>query len=405
MNFTSASYLGLRYPAWTLEPWSRLTTGVPAALAEPRSARAAAARLASLAGTERAVLATSTLHAFFDLFVALGPEDLSCFVDAGAYPISVWGVERAACRGALFRRFPHRDVAAVRQLLCAGAAAGRRPVVVADGLCPGCGLPAPVRGYLRALRPYGGLLVLDDTQAMGLLGAAAATFPPYGRGGGGTLRLAGLAPLGVLAPPSVPAPPDVLTVSSLAKAFGAPVAFLAGPADLVDLYESRSETRVHCSPPSAAHIAATRRALRVNAAVGDRLRERLAGLVGRLRRGSAAPFVQCTAFPVQSLAPIDGVRPADLYRSLLDLGVQAVLHRPVCRPVPTCSFVITAEHTPAQIDYAVAALGRAITGLAPRASLPVAAASVLSVAVASPVPWPVAVLVPLVVLWPLPARR
>ena len=37
LDFTSASYLGLRHPRRTLRPWPRLTTGVPAALAEPCS--------------------------------------------------------------------------------------------------------------------------------------------------------------------------------------------------------------------------------------------------------------------------------------------------------------------------------------------------------------------------------
>lgn len=357
LDFTSSSYLGLRHPSWTLKPWSRLTTGVPAALAEPRSARAAAAGLASLAGTERAVLATSTLHVFFDLFLALGPANLSCYVDAAAYPVAVWGAERAAGRGALVHRFPHRDAAALGRMLRRRVTAGRRPVVVADGVCPGCGRLAPVRGYLRALRPHGGLLVLDDTQAIGLLGAAAGTFPPYGRGGGGTPRMAGLAP------------PDLLTVSSLAKAFGVPVAFLAGAAGLIDRYEQRSETRVHCSPPSLAHVAAAGHALRVNAIRGDPLRDRLASLVSRLQRGVRGLGYQVgpTAFPVQALAPIDDVRPADLYQRLLERRVRAVLFRPACQPVATCGFLITAGHTPEQIDYLVAALGSAITGLAPRA--------------------------------------
>ena len=297
LDFTSSSYLGLRHASWTLTPWSRLTTGVPAALAEPSSARAAAAGLASLAGAERAVLATSTLHVFFDLFLTLEPANLSCYVDAGSYPIAVWGAERAAGHGALVHRFPHRDVVALGRMLRDDATAGRRPVVVADGVCPGCGRLAPVHGYRRVLRPYGGLLVLDDTQAIGLLGAAAGTFPPYGRGGGGTLRMTGLAP------------PDMLTVSSLAKAFGVPVAFLAGPAGLVDRYEQRSETRVHCSPPSRAHVYAAQHALRVNATLGDPLRERLANLVARLQRGvrGLGYRVGPTAFPVQALAPVHGV--------------------------------------------------------------------------------------------------
>jgi len=198
------------------------------------------------------VLATSTLHAFWDLFLTLGVDQLSCYVDAAAYPIARWGAERAAARGMPVEQFPHHGAGALRDLLAARRPAGRRPVVVTDGLCPGCGQPAPLRQYLRALRPLGGLVVVDDTQALGILGRDPGPGRPYGRGGGGSLRLARLNS------------PDVLVVSSLAKAFGVPVAVIAGSGSLTGRYERRSETRVHCSPPSFAHLRAAEHALEVN---------------------------------------------------------------------------------------------------------------------------------------------
>ena len=42
--------------------------------------------------------------------------------------------------------------------------------MVADGFCPGCGQPAPLTDYLQLIQQRGGLLVLDDTQALGILG-------------------------------------------------------------------------------------------------------------------------------------------------------------------------------------------------------------------------------------------
>jgi 8-amino-7-oxononanoate synthase len=353
LDFTSASYLGLRHPQRALRPWSRLTTGVPAALAEPGSARALAARIAGVVGTERAVLAASTLHAFWDLFVTLGADRLACYVDAGAYPIADWGVERAAGRGAQVRRFPHQNADALGRLLRAQAGrAGRLAVVVTDGVCAGCGQPAPLRRYLAALRPLGGLLVIDDTQALGVFGRDATRHPPYGRGGGGSLRRAELTS------------PDVLVVSSLAKAFGVPVAVIAGEARLIERYERHSETRVHCSPPSIAHLRAAEHALEVNLRQGEQRRARLAALVRRLQDGVAALGYRIgpAQFPVQALGPVEGVPPALLYRRLLELRVRAVLHRPACRPVPTCSFLITASHTPGQVDRLLTALGHALAG-------------------------------------------
>ena len=43
-----------------------------------------------------------------------------------------------------------------------------------DGFCPGCGRAAPLREYLESARAQRGLLVLDDTQAIGVLGRPSA---------------------------------------------------------------------------------------------------------------------------------------------------------------------------------------------------------------------------------------
>ena len=47
-----------------------------------------------------------------------------------------------------------------------------------------------------------------------------------------------------------------MIVSSLAKAFGAPLAVLAGSDAFMTVFEQESATRMHCSPPSVAVIAA-----------------------------------------------------------------------------------------------------------------------------------------------------
>jgi 8-amino-7-oxononanoate synthase len=250
--------------------------------------------------------------------------------------------------------FLHRGASALRALLAARRRDGRRPVVVTDGLCPGCGLPAPLRQYQRALHPLGGLVVVDDTQALGILGRDPGPGRPYGRGGGGTLRMVGLNS------------PDVLVVSSLAKAFGVPVAVIAGSRSLTGRYERLSETRVHCSPPSFAHLRAAEHALDVNRLQGEHRRARLAALVCRLQAGvrGLGQVIRPVGFPVQSLEPVAGVPAAVLHQRLLDMGVRTVLHRPACRAVTTCSLLITAEHTPEQIDRAIAALDRAISGQA-----------------------------------------
>jgi 8-amino-7-oxononanoate synthase len=355
IDFTSSSYLGLRHASKSLRPWAQLTSGVPAALAEPEAASALAADLARLIGTDAAVLATSTLHAFWDLFVVraglaarAGAPGIALYLDAASYPISRWGVERAAALGIPCTTVPHHNPGALRRILARSVTRGLRPVMVADGLCPGCGRATPVGSYLQVCRSFDGELVLDDTQPLGVLGyPRAGTW--YGLGGGGSLRHAGVRG------------PDIILVSSLAKGFGVPLTVVGGGTSFINGYKERSETRMHCSPPSFAHIAAGARALSVNQVAGERLRVRLADLVGRFQRGlrdTGLP-VPLGRFPVQSVRLPPPLDPAEVYRALLRLGVRAVLHRPVCLGGTVVSFLITAGHSASDVDAAVSALDRA----------------------------------------------
>ncbi len=237
----------MRHASAELDPMAQLTTGVPAALAAPPAAAALARELAALQGCERATLAPSTLHLFWDLFGLIGGAGAAIFMDEGLYAVARWGVERAAARGATVRSFPHHDAESLRKLLRQHAHGRARPIVVTDGFCPGCGQPAPVGDLLSLAQVYGGRLVMDDTQAIGIFGHAPHDAAPYGTGGGGTLRRLDVAQ------------PNALVISSLAKGFGVPVAVLSGSSAVVRSFELRSDTRAHCSPPSVAVLRAAGR--------------------------------------------------------------------------------------------------------------------------------------------------
>ena len=346
LDFTAALYLGLRHPSSSLAAWASLTTGVPAALAAPLDAGRIAAAAGSLLGCARATLAPSTLHLFWDLFALLAGDDASVHIDAGAYPIGRWGAERLRGRGIPTQTFHHHDPEALCRQLRECSRRRRRPLVLADGYCPGCG-PAPICAYSGLARRFGGRLIIDDTQAVGVLGAGPAPDAPFGRGGGGSLRWHGVEGA------------HVVVCASLAKALGVPLAVLAGDADVVERFEAGAETRVHCSPPSAAVLRAAERALALNRTVGDGLRVRLGGVVDRLRtRSSLAGLpLRGSMFPVQSLH--SGPSVARVHQGLLALGVRTVLHRPTHGGGPVISFVLTARHRERDIDAAVAALVRA----------------------------------------------
>ena len=350
-DFTSATYLGLRLARDDLRPWTRLTTGVPAALREPPLSRSVAGSLADLVGLSSGSLATSTLHAAVGLFGALDPAGSEILVDAGSYPIARWGVELARGQGAIVSTIPHQNPDAVLARLRGrrGRAARRRPIVLLDGFCPSCGRAASIAEHLAAALEHDGLVVIEDTQALGVLGVPVPG-NPLGTGGGGVLSWTGTPPAGAV------------VMASLAKGFGVPVAVVAGSRPVVRAYQRLGATRVHCSPPSAAHLAAVAHALALNADEGDARRARLSALVLALRRGLRAAGADLApgSFPVQTIRRARGLAPADLHRRLEADGVRAVLHTTCDGRTPAVSLIVRATHREAEIDAAVEAVRRAM---------------------------------------------
>jgi 8-amino-7-oxononanoate synthase len=347
LDFTSALYLGMRHPSGTLRPWRQFTTGVPAALASPALAHTTAQALASLQGCEAATFAPSTLHLFWDLFrvLTVGTET-TIYMDAGTYPIAHWGVERVAARGVRVRRFGHHDAQSLATQILEDERKGARPLVVTDGFCPSCGRLAPISDYLRLARERDGRLILDDTQALGLLGHTQSPSAPYGMGGGGVMRYHNIAG------------PEVLVVSSLAKGFGVPMAALSGSRAEVQRFEAKSDTRVHCSPPSIAVLHAAAHALEVNFRQGEALRLRLARLVRRFRQRLRAMGLSAIGglFPVQTIAPRHSLDALAIHERLQASGIRTVLRRSRRGPGALLTFVITATHHLRDIDRAADAL-------------------------------------------------
>jgi 8-amino-7-oxononanoate synthase len=354
LDFTSSLYLGIWHPHETLAPWAAVTLGKPAALEPVPGGAALAAGVARLQGLEAGVVGPSTLHLFWDLLAMLAREgDISIHLDRGSYPIAGWGALRAGALGTPVRRFHHHDpTALVRQLRNSGR---RRPVVATDGFCPGCGVAAPLSDYLEAVREHRGLLLVDDTQALGVLGARACRGSPYGEGGGGSLQAAGIGG------------PDVVTVCSCAKAFGAPLAVLCGGRPLVRCCHAESETAVHCSPPSVVAVRAGLRALAINRRCGDAIRARLWWLVTRFRRRLAYDGLTAVGgpFPVQTVRIPNGSPPA-VHACLLRAGIRTVLRPSGINGASGIIILLTADKRPSDVerlaDGIMSAIGKCAAG-------------------------------------------
>src|SRR4029077_663709 len=99
LDFTAVVYLDMRHAKHELRPWTQLTTGRPTTLEAAPEAGRCAQELALLLHCERAMLAASTLHLFWDLFGVLASDRIAIYLDVGTYPIAHWGIERATAKG------------------------------------------------------------------------------------------------------------------------------------------------------------------------------------------------------------------------------------------------------------------------------------------------------------------
>ncbi len=351
IDYTSSLYLDMRHESRELQPWKQLTTGSPAALASVAGTGKVEADLAGVMGTEGAVLCRSTLHAFLDVLETLADGGLRIYCDAGAYPIASWAIERRQALGDVVQKFPEHNACELFRLLQRDRIANGVPVVVADALSIRTGSIAPLHAYARAARRFGGWLVIDDTQAFGLLGEPGAA--GYGHGGGGSLRWHGLRAR------------NVVVIASLAKAFGVPATVLAGASPVVQRFRRMAPNRYHSSAPSAADIAAVFNALRINGCEGDGRRGRLFRRIRFFRAGLRLAGIEAEGgmFPLQTL-------PAMLVRAAR--GLQVVLARRGIRTLlvgaagtaqtAAVAFLITVRHSFSELKLTLDAVQNAVSG-------------------------------------------
>lgn len=336
VDFTSALYLGLRHAYASLPSWTALTLGKPAALAPVPGEPELCAALAQLMDCDAACLLPSSLHLFWDLFGWLAHAPVALLIDGAAYPVARWGAERAGALGMPVECFRHGCVGQAAAVARRWRDAGRRPVILADGYTPGDDAAPRLADYAEIAERHGGMLLLDDTQGLGVLGP----------GGGGALPAHGLGGA------------PVLVGASLAKGFGAPLAVLAGSRTMLAGFVARSETRVHCSPPSVAAVAAGLRALAINRRCGRRLRQRLQQCIVQLR-AELAPFAIAPGggdFPVQRIELPSAVAGAELRRGLSEAGVEVLLQGTRERQVIT--MLLRADHSMQEVAYAARMIGQ-----------------------------------------------
>lgn len=348
LDFSSALYLGWQHSSDSLGPWPALSLGKPAALEAVPGSAALARSVAQLSACASASVCSSTLHLFWDLFALLCRQPSVILLDRATYPVLGWGVERAKQLGAPVLRFPAHDVKAAARLARQVASAKLRPVIVTEGYAPSLARCAPLKEYSDIAQQYAGLLVLDDTQALGLFGHHADAAQPWGYGGGGSLLAQQV--FGE----------HILVGSSLAKAFGAPLAVLCASGAQIAAFEAASQTRLHASPPSVAAVRAAQMALHYNRLSGDARRGQLWRLLQHWWCGLARLGLRSNGglFPVQTLTANTALDWPSLHRYLLAQGIRAVLQE-IHSAAPSrwqLSFILNAEHRLSQLDRVLGCL-------------------------------------------------
>lgn len=346
IDFQSAAYLGMQHSSQELLPWLQINTGKPAVLEEPPASRELAKAIAHLQGLEAGLLYPSSFHLFWDLFQSLSQRPITIFIDDQAYPIARWGAARAKELRIKIRPFTHN----VQDLKTRFRFLNRQPVLLTDGWCTQCERAAPIQKYLDLLQPYDGLLILDDTQALGILGKHRNNTRPYGLGGGGVLPWLGIQNA------------NLVVGSSLAKGFGVPLAVLSGQPKLVREISASSETRVHCSPPSIANIRAAQHALLLNAREGDQRRQLLLNNVKLFQDLLHSQGIETnkSLFPLQRLQGFRGKKAQFLSERLKRHGIKTVL---VTGPkgLAQVAFLLRADHKPQEIYFTAKIISKFVT--------------------------------------------
>lgn len=331
IDFTQALYLGFKHAHHQLSPWRQLTLGTPAVLNELPTAVVLAKKIAQLQGLQAGVLAPSTLHLFQDVFDLFPNNQYAIFYDRDLYALGKWGIERAKGQGKKVYPFAHfRTTYLARKI----RATPFQPIIVTDGWCPKCGQLAPLKDYLQLAKARKGWVLIDDTQSFGILGKNPSPYQPLGQEGGGILQYLNLKNV-----------QRVLTINSLAKGWGVPIAALSASPNLIQKYRKISSTRWHCSPISVADVSALAHAYQQNHLLGERLRKRLIRNISFFQKGLGQMGFRINEhfFPIQTLESRHS--PLMLHQYLAKQGVKTLLLTTHQKDRPVLTLIIRANHT------------------------------------------------------------
>jgi glycine C-acetyltransferase len=299
-------------------------------------------RLAEFHGREAAMIFSSAYAAVMGILPPLISETTAVISDELNHNCIINAVRLS--QPAEKYVYPHLDLAALEENLTQASETCRRAIIVTDGVFSMRGDHAPLREIEALARHYDGvfpenvLVVVDDSHGVGAWGAT----------GRGTEEYANSSPADLL-------------VATLGKAFGVNGGYVAGGATVIEYLRETSPFYVFSNPITPGEAAAAKAAVDLlDSPRGVALLDHLRAMTARFETGLVALGFETIPgeHPVVPLMVRDTGKTSRLVVHLKERGVLATgLNYPVVpRGDEEIRFQISADHTPADIDEALAAL-------------------------------------------------
>lgn len=200
-------------------------------------------------GTEKMVYFASGYLGTAVLTQAISYPNDHIFIDSSSH-FSLWDAAQATNKP--ITPFHHCSADSLAENLHRELLTNERPLVLSDGVFPVSGEIAPLPEYLTLVKPYNGLVFVDDAHAAGVLGENGRGTPEY---------------FGIKND-------RCQTSTTLSKALGGYGGVICGSADWIENIDRNARVCVGASPPPLAIAAASARALEI-ARTTPQLRQQL----------------------------------------------------------------------------------------------------------------------------------
>lgn len=296
--------------------------------------------LAHFLGTEDSILYSSCFDANGGLFETLLDENDAVISDELNHASIIDGIR--LCKAKRYR-YKNNDLADLEAKLKEADAAGvRHKLIATDGVFSMDGIIADLKGICDLADRYGALVMVDDSHAVGFIGA-------HGRGTPEHCGVEGRV--------------DIIT-GTLGKALGgASGGYIAARREIVSLLRQRSRPYLFSNTLTPSIAAASLKVLElIGSDEGARLRERVRDNGARFRQQmTEAGFTLVPgAHPIITVMLGDAQLATKMADALLDEGVYVIgFSFPVVpRGRARIRTQMSAAHAPEQVDQAVAAFVR-----------------------------------------------